>query len=213
MFGFHVDFADVFADDAEGEHDESADEPDRDHHGPPSCDGVAEPERDEHVDEHADGHEDGQEPGAGDEAQRFRGERGDALDREGDHLLQRVFGFAGLAFAALVVDLAGPVAERGHDAAQEQVDLVVFAERVERLAAHEPVVGVGHGLGAHPFEHLVEGFGGGALEPGVLPARGAHADHPCCAGGLNGVSSRIGCDERGATADSSMLIHQYLHLK
>ena len=53
---------------------------------------------------------------------------------------------------------------------------MVFAERVERLAAHETVIGViGYRLGTHPLEHLVEGFGGGALEPCVLLACGTHS--------------------------------------
>ena len=77
---------------------------------------------------------------------------------------------------APVTKLSGLVAECGHDATQEQVDFVVFAERVERLAAHETVIGVvGYRLGTHPLEHLVEGFGGGALEPCVLLACGTHS--------------------------------------
>ena len=111
-----------------------------------------------------------------DQLQRLYAERGDAVERERDHLFQRVFRFAREALAAVVIDVVAPEADQRNDAAQEEVDLLVRGKALERASAHQPVVRVvEHDVDAEQPQELVVALGRRALEEGVLVALVAHA--------------------------------------
>ncbi len=116
---------------------------------------------------------------AEDELQRPGAERGDAVHGERQHLFERVFRFPGKALVPVVVDAGAAVADQRDQPAQEQVDLAVLAEGVERAAAHQAVIRVvvDH-VHAEGGQQAVIRLRGRALEERVGRALSAHAvDH------------------------------------
>ena len=76
----------------------------------------------------------------------------------------------------LIEHVIAAVADERHHAAQEQVHLAVFGQRVERAAAHEPVVRVVvHEFHAQQLHEAVKPLRRGALEERVRFAAAAHA--------------------------------------
>jgi hypothetical protein len=77
---------------------------------------------------------------------------------------------------AVVEHLRRAQADQPHDAAQEQVDLVVLAQDFDRAAAHQPVVGVVvDDVDTEAAHQTVEGGGGHALQARVAGALRPHA--------------------------------------
>ena len=130
----------------------------------------------EKIDEHGNADKEHHNADARDEPQRRHRQRRHALPREREHLAQRVLALAGKALAALVVYDRARIADKRHEPAQEQVHFFVLRERVERAAAHEPVVGVViHHVRAECAQQTVIALRTGALERRVLLTAGAHA--------------------------------------
>ena len=174
--GLQVDFPDILADDPQGEEDQPADGPHRADHAGPADDRVPARPADDGVDQHEEAHGKDEEPQAGDVADGLDGQGSDALHGEGEHLLERVLALAGEPLPPLVLHGAGAVADHGHDAPQEQVDLLELGQPLQRPPGHEAVVGVvEHRLRPHEIHHPVEPLGGEPLEESVLLPGGAHA--------------------------------------
>ena len=177
--GLQIDLPDVLPDDPQGEEDQSADGPHRADHAGPADDGGSRGPADDGVDQHEDADGKDEEAQAGNVADGLDGQGCDALHGEGEHLFQGVFALAGEPLPPLVLHGAGAVADHGHDAPQEQVDLPELGQPLQRPPGHEAVVGVvEHRLRPHEIHHPIEPLGGEALEEGVLFPGGAHAvDH------------------------------------
>ena len=99
-----------------------------------------------------------------------------ALERELEHLFERILALPGFAGAAVVGDRADLRAEPVHKPAQEKIVPVIVRERFERGGVHETVIGVVvNEIGAEELHQSVVPAGGGALEERIRRARGAHA--------------------------------------
>ena len=170
--------ADVLADDAAGKEHGSPYEPQRDEQGGPAGQRPARRPGAYAVDDAAQRGEHEEQAQAGDAAQRARGERGDAVHGQGEHLGERVLRLAGLAGQAVVVDHGRGESQRGHEAAEEEVALGEGEQGLERAAAHQAEVGVVEDqLRPHGAQQPVEGSRRGALEGGVCGAGAARAVH------------------------------------
>ena len=177
--GLEVGLAHVLAGHAERGDDEAAHQPDGDHDAAPAGDGVARGAAHDRVDEHDEGDDEGDEAHDGHRVHGLDREGRDPLGGERDHLGERVLGLARHALLAAVVDLVGPEAEGGDDAAQEEVGLAVLREGLEGASAHEAEVrAVVDELGPQLVHKAVVGLRGVALEAGVRVAVVADAvDH------------------------------------
>lgn len=116
------------------------------------------------------------------EFERLRAERRDALEREGQHLAERVLARAGEPLRPRVVDDAARVADETHQPAQEQVHLVEFRQRAKGALAHETVIGVVvQDIGAELLHDLVIALRERALEKRIRFPRFAHRVHDVAA--------------------------------
>ena len=118
----------------------------------------------------------GQQPDVGGELQRQMREGGDRVEREAQHLAQRVLRLAGVAGVALVRDRRLAKADPHGHAAQEAAALGHRQQRVERAAVEQPeVAGVRLQVDLGELvEQLVEPRGGGELERGLAVALAPH---------------------------------------
>ncbi len=122
----------------------------------------------------------GREPHPRRQAQRHQRERQDAVDREADHLRQRVLGGAGEAAGAAVDHRLLMEADPRHHAAHEAVALGHRLQRVHHAAIHQPEVArverdrrVRHGV-----DQAVEDLRRPQLDRGLAFTLAAHAvDH------------------------------------
>ena len=176
MLALEVDLADVLADHAERQHLHAAHEAHRGGGGGPAGDGRAGGVGHEHPHDGHQARERDEEARPRDQADGLDRQARDAVDREPQHLGERVVRLARHALVALVVDARAPEANERHHAAQEQVDLAELGERVEGAGAQEAVVGVVvDAFHAHRGEQAVEGLRGEALEERVRLAARADA--------------------------------------
>ena len=150
-------------------------------------------------------------PEVGRELQRQVRERGDRVEREAQHLAQRVLRLAGVAGVALVVDGRLREADPDGHAAQEAVALAHRQQRVQRAAVEQPEVArVGLEVDLRELaEEPVEPRRGGELEGGLALALLAHhvddvgalaplGDH---VGDQLGRVLQVGVDHRDGVAD------------
>ena len=119
VFDFGVDFSDIFADYAESQEYHARAEPYRKDEGGPADSGVACQVADGYIYSDSESYEHKDYPHEEDHSDGLDREGGDAVDCEGEHFLQRVFGFSGLAFLAVVIYASLPVAYQRDNAAQE----------------------------------------------------------------------------------------------
>ena len=173
--GLHVYLSDVFTYDAEAYKLHTADKADDARHARPARNGLAAQRRDERpkASDKAYQRNDNAEPG--DELERLYRKAGDTVDREGDHLLERIVALSGNALGTGVAHRSALEADERYQSAQEEIDLLEVCKLLEDARAYKAVVGVViDDLRAHHREELIEALRGKALEEGVRLAAGTH---------------------------------------
>ena len=175
VFRLDVYLAHILADNAQADEDATADEPHRHNERRPTGNGCLVHPRMEHVEQYQQGDEDESYPQSQYHAHGLYGERRDAVDGEVEHLRQGIFTLAGKAAHTIVVHLCRVVAQQGHDAAKEEVALVVAQQLFDSPAAHQPIVGmVVHRLRSEALHQPVEQLGCRTLEEGVFAPLPTH---------------------------------------
>ena len=176
MLGLHVYFPDVLAYDAEADKLHTADKADNAGHACPARDGFAAQRRDERPEAADKAYQRNNDAEARDELERLYRKARDAVDREGDHLLERIVALAGDALGTGIAHRCALEADERYQPAQEEVDLLEVCKLLEDARTYKAIVSVViDDLRAHHRKELIEALRGEALEEGVCLAAGAHA--------------------------------------
>lgn len=167
--GFEVGFSEIFADDAEEEELDAADEHDNTDKARPAGNGVAEDESftdDDNDDDEGDQAEEDAEEGG--EGERDSGEGDDAFDGVFEEFPEGPVGFAGGAFDVFEFEPFGLKADEAPEAFRVAVVFVAFEDGVDHLAGHEAVIAgaVDHFDFAHFVDEFVENAGAEAANRG-----------------------------------------------
>lgn len=139
-FGLVVHLADILANDAQAQQLNAADHPDRGHQRRPPRLRGAHQLGNQRPDERDDARHEDHEADRQDQADGLYAEGRDAVERKGEHLLERVLALARKALRALVFYRRPRVADLRHDAAQKQIDLLELRKALHRAPGHQAVV-------------------------------------------------------------------------
>ncbi len=171
-----VDAPDVLADHAERDQLDAAEQQDGDRDRAEAGQVGADDAQHDHDRDRDERDARGEQSDVGGQLQRQVREGGDRVEREAQHLAQRVLGLAGVARVALVGDGGLREADPHGHAAQEARALGHRQQRVQRAAVEQAeVAGVGLEVDLGELvEQLVEPRGGGELEGGLALALLAH---------------------------------------
>ena len=131
FFHLYIYLPDVFSDDSEADQRAAADKPDGDHERRPAGHDIVLCVGGEDIDKDGKRHDDHCDAEGNDQTQRLDAERGDTVDGEVQHLTERILAFASQPGTAVVIDGVGAVAHQWHDAAKEQVALLVAAQLLD----------------------------------------------------------------------------------
>ena len=116
-------------------------------------------------------YDDDQNPHPQYHADRLDAEGGDAVKRQPQHLLQRIFRLSRRPLLAVIIHAVRLVADQRHHAPQKEVRLPVFGELLHGPPGHQPEIRVVvHCPDPHQPHQLIEQLGCGPLEKGVRPA-------------------------------------------
>ena len=123
--GFQIDFADIFADDADGEELQTSQCPNRAQRACPAADGDAYKEAYYGIYYHHKADQEDEQSEPCDNSDRLDAERGDALPRKRKHFLQRILAFARKTRGALIFDDFRLVADEGNHTSEKNVGFAV----------------------------------------------------------------------------------------
>ena len=176
---FHIDLADVFADDTKADQLHAAHKADDADGGGPAGHHAAHGRLHDGPDHADEADEADHDACPSDEPDGLVGKAGDAIKCQRQHFAQGIVALTGQPLVPLVEHLLALKAHQRHHAAQEDVDLLVVGKAVQHPGADEPVVGVvEHDIRAKGIHQVVEALGGEPLEEGVGVPAAAHAvDH------------------------------------
>ncbi len=168
-FGLEIGFSEVFADNAEEEELNTADEHNNTDEARPAGNGIAEDEGfaddDDDDDESDEAEEDAEEGG---ESERDSGKGDDAFDGVFEEFPEGPVGLAGGAFDVFEFEPFGLKADEAPEAFRVAVVFVAFEDGVDHLAGHEAVIAgaVDHFDFAHFVNEFIENTGAEAADRG-----------------------------------------------
>ena len=100
-----------------------------------------------------------QHPQQHDRPDRLDAQRRDAVHCKRQHLLQRILGFARESLMPLISHYSRLKSDHRHNSAQEQIDLFIFRQLIQRAAAHEAVVCmIENHFTSHKIDQFIKSF-------------------------------------------------------